>query len=336
MSKVLIVGGAGFIGSHVADELLKQGYEVVILDDLSRGFRENLSEEVKFIQGDVTEDKFIFDLFENEKFDYVYSLAAQSAIGLSNFIKNYNYGVNVMGNINLINASVKYDIKCFVFLSSIGVYGYQKPPFDEETSKPDPQDPYSISKYTIEKELEATHRMFGLDYVIFRPYNVYGERQDIGDRYRNVVGIFMKQTLEGNPITLVGEGEQKFAFTHVLDISEVIARAPFVEKARNQIFNIGAEPQPNSLKELAKEICEAMEVELKVVNIPKRKEAPEAFSSIEKAKRLFEWAPKINLKEGILRTSKWVKETGVRRVIDYVDVEIDKNLPPSWVKKRDI
>jgi len=335
MAKILVAGGAGFIGSHVVDELINEGNDVVILDNLCRGFLDNVNPKAEIVKGDVSDNNLILNLFDKHKFDYVFHFAAQSAIGLSNFIKRYNHNVNTMGSINLINASVIHDVKCFVFISTIGVYGSQTPPFDEEKTKPHPQDSYSISKYAIELELKTAKRMFDLDYVIFRPYNVYGERQDIGDRYRNVVGIFMRQVLENKPITLVGEGEQKFAFTYVSDISKVIAKSPFVKEAHNEIFNIGSEGEITSLKELAKIISDSMGAELNITHLPKRKEAAVAYSKIEKAKRIFNWRPTTKVKEGIKKTAEWVKKTGVRRVVELQDLEIEKNAPPSWKNEKD-
>ena len=335
MGKFLVVGGAGFIGSHIVDELIKKEHEVFILDDLTRGFKENVNSKATLIEVNITDENVVNELFEREKFDYVIHLAAQSAIGLSNFIKKFNHETNVIGSINLINASIKNDLKCFVFISTIGVYGENETPFDEEKTIPNPQDPYSISKYAIELELKASKRMFDLDHIIFRPYNVYGERQDIGDPYRNVVGIFMKQLLEEKPLTLTGEGEQKFAFTYVGDIAPIIANSVFVEEARNQVFNLGADTNPNTIKELAESVFEAFGKEENIKFIPKRNEVKEAFSSIEKAKRVFGWEPKISLKEGIGRTAKWAKETGVKRIIDVKDYEIEKNLPDVWKKKED-
>src|SRR5437867_11048966 len=135
----------------------------------------------------------------------------------------------------LINASVNHGVKCFVFTSSIAVYGRNQLPMTEDMV-PQPEDPYGISKYAVELDLRAAHEMFGLDYVVFRPHNVYGERQNTADRYRNVVGIFMNQVLHGQPMTVFGEGTQTRAFSHVDDVAPLIARAPLVPAAINQVF----------------------------------------------------------------------------------------------------
>ena len=218
----LVTGGAGFMGSHVADHLLAKGHNVVVLDDLSGGFRENVPAGATFVEGSITDHELIDRLFDRHSFDYVYHLAAYAAEGLSHFIKRFNYNNNLIGSVNLVNASINHEVKCFVFTSSIAVYGAGQSPMSEEMI-PVPEDSYGISKLAVEQELRVSHEMFGLDYVIFRPHNVYGERQNIGDRYRNVVGIFMNQLLRGEPMTIFGDGMQQRAFTHIDDVAPIIA-----------------------------------------------------------------------------------------------------------------
>src|SRR5438552_8873027 len=199
----IVTGAAGFIGSHVADELLKNGHRVVSLDDLSGGFDDNVPKGAKFVQGSILDHQLIDSLFSVHRFDYVSHLAAYAAEGLSHFIKRFNYTNNVVGSMNLINAAIRHEIDCFVFTSSIAVYGPITPPM-RETDVPTPEDPYGIAKLSVELDLAAAHRMFGLRYVIFRPHNVYGEYQNLGDPYRNVLGIFMNQIMQGQPMTIFG------------------------------------------------------------------------------------------------------------------------------------
>src|SRR6476660_5632781 len=185
MARALITGGEGFIGSHVARHCLGLGQEVVVLDDLSGGFEDHLPQGVQFVKGSITDHELVTELFEEHRFDYVYHLAAYAAEGLSHFIRRYNYTTNLVGSINLINEAVKHKVKCCVFTSSIAVYGKGQLPMTEDLT-PQPEDPYGVSKYAVELDLRAAHEMFGLNYVVFRPHNVYGELQNIGDRYRNV------------------------------------------------------------------------------------------------------------------------------------------------------
>src|SRR3984957_19474843 len=161
MAKSLITGGAGFIGSHVVKHCLGLGHEVVVLDDLSGGFEDHIPGGAVFVQGSVTDHALVTKLFAEWRFDYVYHLAAYAAEGLSHFIKRFNYTNNLIGSVNLINESVKHKVKCFVFTSSIAVYGALPPPMREDMV-PVPEDSYGIAKYAVEMELKVTHEMFGL------------------------------------------------------------------------------------------------------------------------------------------------------------------------------
>src|SRR3954462_9135337 len=232
---VLVTGGAGFIGSHVVRHCLDMGHEVVVMDDLSGGFEDHIPEGAVFVKGSVYDESLVEDLFNQYKFDYVYHLAAYAAEGLSHFIRRFNYNNNLVGSINLINESIKHKVKCFVFTSSIAVYGAGQLPMTENTV-PQPEDPYGVSKYAVEMDLKAAHEMFGLNYVIFRPHNVYGENQNIGDKYRNVIGIFMNQLMKGEPMTIFGDGTQTRAFSHIDDVAPYIARAAEQKVAQNQVF----------------------------------------------------------------------------------------------------
>jgi UDP-glucose 4-epimerase len=324
----LVTGGAGFIGSHVAEQLLKNGHQVVVLDDLSGGFADNVPEGAKFVEGSILDVDLIDRLFRDHSFTFVYHLAAYAAEGLSHFIKRFNYNNNLMGSINLINASVNYGVECFVFTSSIAVYGSGQTPMKEDTL-PTPEDPYGIAKLAVEQELKVSHEMFGLDYVIFRPHNVYGQRQNIGDRYRNVVGIFMNQILRGEPLTIFGDGTQLRAFTHINDVAPNIARCVEVPAARNQIFNIGAD-EPYAVNDLAKIVADTMGVQCKVIHFDARNEVKVAFSDHSKASRVFGSPATTPLPTGIRAMADWVKAHGSRESNVFENVEVMKNLPPSW------
>jgi UDP-glucose 4-epimerase len=327
-NKALVTGVAGFIGSHVADHCLRLGMEVVGLDDLSGGFAENVPAGVAFVRGSVTDVTLVESLFREHRFRYVYHLAAYAAEGLSHFIRRFNYETNLVGSVNLINESVKHDVECFVFTSSIAVYGASRTPMTEEMT-PLPEDPYGISKYAAELDLEAAHGMFGLPYVVFRPHNVYGERQNIADRYRNVIGIFMNQVMQGQPMTVFGDGTQTRAFSHVDDVAPIIARAPRVPAARNQTFNIGAD-RPYSVNDLATEVARAFGVEPKITHLPPRNEVLHAFSSHEKVARVFGERPAVPLRDGIARMAAWSRRRGAMAPTVFSNVEVRKNLPPSW------
>lgn len=331
MGNILVTGGAGFIGSHVTEELINRGHHVVVLDDLSGGFIDNLVERVEFVRGSINDVDLVNKLFQQTQFDYVYHLAAYAAEGLSHFIKRFNYNNNLIGSVNLINAAINTGVKCFVFTSSIAVYGASPElPMTEETPA-HPEDPYGIAKLAVEQELKVCQAMFGLDYIIFRPHNVYGERQNIGDKYRNVVGIFMNQILQGKPMTVFGDGTQTRAFSYIGDLAPIMAEAIDVPAAYNQIFNIGAD-QPYTVNELAESVARAMGVEPNLVHLPARNEVLNAYSSHEKVQRIFGERKLHNLEEGLSRMANWVRRHGARQSQKFEGIEVTKNFPKAWLE----
>jgi UDP-glucose 4-epimerase len=328
MSNVLVTGGAGFMGSHVAAELIKMGHQVLVLDDLSGGFRENVDPSAELLVGSVTDSALIATLFAAHRFEYVYHLAAYAAEGLSHFIKRFNYENNLLGSVNLINASINAGVRCVVFTSSIAVYGTNQVPMHEDLL-PVPEDSYGIAKLAVEQELRVSHDMFGLNYVIFRPHNVYGEHQNIGDRYRNVIGIFMNQLMQQQPLTVFGDGTQTRAFTHIADVAPVIAQGAFARQAYGQIFNVGADT-PYSVNELASAVGQAMGVRPVITYLPPRHEVLHAFCDHQKLARVFGVRAQVSLAEGLERMAKWAKWIGARQSQHFSHIEIDKHLPAIW------
>lgn len=328
MGTCLVTGGAGFIGSHVADELLKLGHRVIVLDDMSGGFNDNVPSKAEFVEGSVTDADLLQRIFETSRIDYVFHLAAYAAEGLSHFIKRFNYMNNVIGSVNLINVAINFDIKAFVFTSSIAVYGAAQLPMSEETI-PIPEDSYGIAKFAVEMELKSALHMFGLPYIIFRPHNVYGERQNIGDPYRNVIGIFMNNIMQHKPMTIFGDGSQTRAFSHISDVAPVIARSIHNQKAYNQVFNVGAD-KPYSVSDLATMVAKVMDVAPDISYLEKRKEVLHAFSSHEKVKEYFGLEHARSLEEGLMRMAQWVRQKGPRTSKPFMGIEIKKNLPQSW------
>jgi len=327
---VLVTGGAGFIGSHLVDELIDMKSTVVVLDDLSGGFRENVNERAHFLEGSINDEKLIKTIFDQYDFDYVFHLAAYAAEGLSHFIKKFNYENNLIGSINLINASINHGIKCFVYTSSIAVYGKNQLPMTEDMT-PVPEDSYGIAKSAVEQELKICKEMFGMDYIIFRPHNVYGERQNIGDRYRNVIGIFMNQIMQGRPLTIFGDGMQSRAFTYIKDVSPIIAKSICIKGAYNEIFNIGAD-DVYTVNELAEKVCELMGVELKIRYLDERNEVKHAYSSHDKLRKVFNYDPIYSLADGVKNMAEWAKNTGSRQSKHFENIEVRKNIPKSWAE----
>jgi len=328
--RVLVTGGAGFIGAHVARHLLDADRDVVVLDDLSGGYRENVPEGATFVEGSVTDPELVEDLFREHGFTHVFHIAAYAAEGLSHFIRRFNYTNNVVGSINVINSAIRAEtVERFVFTSSIAVYGPGQTPMTEALT-PEPEDPYGVAKYAVELDLAAAQRMFGLEYTIFRPHNVYGELQNIADTYRNVIGIFMNQLLSGRPMTIFGDGLQTRAFTHIDDVAPAIARSIELPASANETFNVGADT-PYTVLELAQTVARVLGVdEPEIEHLAPRQEVVHAFSDHSKLHSVFGEQPGVSLEEGLRRMAEWVQEVGVRPPVRFDSVEILRNLPPSW------
>ena len=328
MTVSLLTGGAVFIGAHVCNELIDKGHKVIVLDDLSGGFEENVNPKAIFIKGSITDHVLLEKIFNEYQFDYVYHLAAYAAEGLSHFIKRFNYTNNLIGSVNLINESVKHKIKCFVFTSSIAVYGRGQLPMREDML-PTPEDPYGISKLAVEMDLKSTHEMFGLNYVVFRPHNVYGEYQNLGDKYRNVVGIFMNQLMQGKPLTIFGDGKQTRAFSYIGDVAPYIANCVEVPAAYNQVFNIGAD-QEFTVNELAHTVCDVMGMSGQVRHLDARNEVMHAYADHGKVQKVFSIQSGYTLKEGLQLMADWAKTAGSKESDKFKGIEITEKLPAIW------
>jgi UDP-glucose 4-epimerase len=330
MKVSLVTGGAGFIGSHVAAELIKLGHKVIVLDDLSGGFEDNIPPGAIFIKGSITDDKLVEEIFSKNKIDYVYHFAAYAAEGLSHFIKRFNYENNLIGSINLINESVKHKIKCFVFTSSIAVYGSSEPPM-LETTTPQPEDPYAIAKFAVEQDLMATKEMFDLDYIIFRPHNVYGEKQNLGDKYRNVIGIFINQIMQNKPLTIFGDGKQTRAFSYIGDMAFSMANSVNIDEAKNHIFNVGADKE-YTIIELAKAVLKSMNANEELRHVDARNEVVHAWADHSKFNSILRPEKTTSLEEGLNKMIKWAYKTGIKPAPKFKNIEIYENLPPIWLE----
>jgi UDP-glucose 4-epimerase len=194
---------------------------------------------------------------------------------------------------------------------------------------PQPEDSYGIAKYSIEQELKITNRLFGLDYIVFRPHNIYGERQNLGDPYRNVIGIFMNQIMENKPLSIFGDGNQSRAFTYVRDVAPIIALAPLNNQAFGKVFNIGADT-PYTINDLVKLVAEAMDVDVELIHHDARKEVLHAYASHKLAKEFFNYPPETPLNIGLKKMAEWAKKNGSRQGKPFENIEISKNMPKHW------
>jgi UDP-glucose 4-epimerase len=293
--KSLVTGGAGFIGSHIVDKLIELGIEVIVIDNESAESNEEFywNDKAQNYKYDICDYEKTRQLYENV--DYVFHLAAEARIQPA--IKNPLLSVrtNVLGTATVLQCAREAGVKKVIYSSSSSGYGYNKIPNNEEQLD-DCLNPYSVSKISGEKLCSMYTKLFGLKTIIFRYFNVYGERQPLKGQYAPVVGIFLRQRLEGNPLTIIGDGEQRRDFTHVFDVvqANILAMTVDVEEVYyGQLYNVG--PGKNySINEIANVISDNQ------INIPPRiGESRETLANNQKIKTVFGWEPKINLMEWI-------------------------------------
>jgi UDP-glucose 4-epimerase len=328
--KVLITGAAGLLGANFSRHLLNKGYKVVGIDDLSGGYEDSVPSEMTFYKQDLSNRKAVEEIFSSEKPDYVFHFAAYAAEGLSPFIRNYNYTNNILSSANVINACINNEIKKVVFTSSMAVYGVGNPPFTE-SQLPTPEDPYGIAKYAVEMDLKLAHEMFGLKYSIVRPHNVVGIYQNIWDRYRNVIGIWIRKVLAGEPLTIFGDGTQIRAFSDIkfyMDPFEKLMTAH-----DGEIFNIGADKHYtiNEAAEAVINVAKELGINATKVHLEPRNEVHTAYCDHTKAHKLLGFKDNTDLHETIMKMFKWAQEQP-NRPMKNMDYEIEKNMYSFWKK----
>jgi len=328
--KVLITGVAGLLGANFSRHLLSKGYKVVGIDDLSGGYEESVPRDVTFYKQDLVNRKAIDGIFNKEKPDYVFHFAAYAAEGLSPFIRNYNYTNNVLASANVINACINNDVKKVIFTSSMAVYGIGDPPFTEE-QLPTPEDPYGIAKYAVEMDLKLAHEMFGLKYSIVRPHNVVGLYQNIWDRYRNVIGIWIRKALNNEPLSIFGDGTQVRAFSDIKYYMEPFEK--LMTSHDSEIFNIGANKYYtiNEAADAVITVAKELGINATKVHLEKRNEVHTAYCDHTKAHKLLGFNDDTNLHDMIMKMFKWAQEQP-ERPMKTMEYEIEKNMYSFWKK----
>ena len=316
MRKVLVTGGAGFIGSHVVDEYLRRDWEVVVLDNLSTGKRENVNQEAKFYQMDIT-DPGIDRLFIQEKFDLVNHHAAQIDVRISVRDPLLDAQTNILGTLNLLKNCLKYGVGNFIFISSGGaIYGeVDNLPAREEYPK-NPLSPYGVSKHTIEHYLYYYQHTFGLNYLALRYGNVYGPRQDpYGEA--GVIAIFSEKMLQGKRPFIFGDGRQLRDYVYVEDVAtanmmgtekiqELNRRDP--SSPDDLAYNVGTQ-KGSSVNLIYQSLAQITRFKMPPYHAPERKgEIRRIYLDIEKAERELKWKPTLDLREGLKRTVEWFRE----------------------------
>ncbi|MFL5463032.1 MAG: GDP-mannose 4,6-dehydratase [Gemmatimonadaceae bacterium] len=310
MPKVLVTGGAGFIGSHVADLFLDKGFEVVIVDDLASGKRENLPSQARFHQLGVNSSEFA-RLVKNEKFDVVAHLAAQIDVRKSVADPVNDATINILGTLNLMESLRASGARTRVVFTSTGgvLYGDFNTPPNAETYPKDPESPYAIAKLSIEYYLAYYGRVHGMDSVAVRFGNVYGPRQDPHGE-AGVVAIFCGRILDNRPLTVFGDGRQTRDYVYVGDVARSVwlaATSPLPQKGRldARAFNIGT-GVGTSVLEIASLLQEAAATKMPIEFAPHRPgEQQESFVNVAKAKSELGWVPEVSLRDGLAQTYNW-------------------------------
>lgn len=326
-TKVLITGVAGLIGSHFSRYLLDLGYEVYGIDDLSGGYRDYIDPRVKFYEFDLLDQAKLEQVFQEVKPQYVYHFAAYAAEGLSPFIRNFNYSNNVLASVNIINNCIEYGAK-LIFTSSMAVYGEQELPF-KETQTPQPVDPYGIAKYAVELDIKQAADQFGLKYTIVRPHNIIGIYQNIWDKYRNVIGIWIRRVLEGETICIFGDGKQRRAFSDIKFYMEPFAK--LMTEGNGETYNLGADQdfQLADVAVLVREIAREHGYNPRIEHLEARHEVKEAYCDHAEAKTDLDFKDGTDLRATIEEMFRWAKEQPSREV-RKMDYEINKNMYEFW------
>ena len=326
---ILITGVAGLLGSRFADWIIenKQDFNVIGIDDLSGGYAENINTDVKFIKGNLL-DIDLNTLFTENKISYVFHFAAYAAEGLSPFIRAYNYNNNLIATTKLINASIKHNIERFIFTSTLAVYGHGNGGLFDENDIPKPIDPYGVAKFACEMDIQIAGEQHGLEWCIIRPHNVYGKKQNIWDKYRNVLGIWMNQNLNSLPMTIFGDGHQTRAFSYIDDSLEPLWNAGFSQKSNNQIINLGG-IEETSIKEAADILISVMGSG-KLEHLEARHEVKHSIPTYKKSIDLLGFEHKTSLENGLKVMWEWAKKQPKRDMYVWENYELDKGIYSYW------
>ena len=323
---ILITGVAGLLGSRLADYLISKNYTVIGIDDLSGGYRENINDKVIFYELNILSEE-VDNIFSKYSPNIVYHFGAYAAECLSPFIRKYNYTNNLTATAGIVNNCIKHKIDRLVFTSSIAVYGDQEPPFDEDLYL-QPKDPYGVAKAACERDIQIAGEQHGLDWCIVRPHNVYGINQNIWDKYRNVLGIWMYQKLNGESISIFGDGEQTRAFSYIDDCLDPFLKCGFDPKASKEIFNLGGtkEYSINTLAEIFSEVVGGIDINY----FEPRHEVKHAFPTYDKSVEILDYSDTICLKDGVSRMWEWAKTQPRRKRELWDEYEIDNGMYDYW------
>ncbi len=292
MAKIIVTGGAGFIGSNLVDALIEKGHEVLVIDNLSTGKKENINKKAEFVEEDLRYYDRIHPFFKD--IDFVFHEAALPRIPLSIEKPQESNEINIKGTLNALVAAKFFGVKRFIYAASSSALGGQATLPMKEDASCDPLNPYALQKYVGELYCKIFFSIYGLPTVALRYFNVYGPRQPREGSYTPVIGIFLTQKGRGEKMTITGDGQQTRDFTHVFDVVRANIAAMESDKVgHGEVINIGG-GHNHSVNEIAAMIGG------EAIHVPARPgEMPDTLADITKAKTLLGWQPEITLQEGI-------------------------------------
>ncbi|MBI4119962.1 MAG: NAD-dependent epimerase/dehydratase family protein [Parcubacteria group bacterium] len=337
--KILITGSAGFMGSHIYDRLhdLKK-YKVFGVDDLSGGFMRNVSQKKYFTKLYIRSREKTAEYINKLKPDTIFHLAADATEGRSQFTPFSAMDRNLLAYLNLLVPAIKNGVKKIILVSSMSVYGNQQVPF-RESMTPAPEDIYGVAKAAMESVTRIMSTVYGFKYVIIRPHNVYGPRQNLSDPYRNVVGIFINRLGQGKNFYIYGDGLQQRAFSYISDVTTAMVKAAFSKKCQNNTINVGSNENVtlNHLKDIIlKEFFgKKAPPQFNPEYLPSRpQEVKLAYSSHETMRKLLGNIKQTSLETGLKKTIAWAKTLGPQKFkyLDSLELE-HKHIPQTWKKK---
>ena len=327
---ILITGVAGLLGSRLADWIINEKgdeYNVIGVDDLSGGFKENINSNIKFYKLDLVNDP-ISKVFNKHKIYYVYHFAAYAAEGLSPFIRSFNYDNNLKSTALIVNECIKNNVKRLIFTSTLAVYGHGNGGVFDEKQQQAPIDPYGVAKYACEMDIQIAGKQHGLDWCIIRPHNVYGIKQNIWDKYRNVLGIWMFQYINNKPMTIFGDGRQTRAFSYIDDSLEPLWNAAIRSEASKEIINLGGIVESTIID--ANNILKEIIGDGKTVFMEARHEVKYSIPTYKKSIDILSFEHKTNLKEGLENMWKWAIKQSNRKRFKWSNYELEKGIYSFW------
>lgn len=330
--RVFITGIAGFLGSHLADKFLEEGYAVVGCDNLMGGYLDNVPKGALFHQTDCNDFKRLTPLMADV--DIVYHCAAAAYEGLSVFSPHFVTQNIVTATSGTVSAAAACGVERFVLCSSMARYGTNDVPFTEDMV-PRPQDPYGIGKWSCELLLQNIAETHGMEWVVAVPHNIIGPRQRYDDPYRNVAGIFINLMLQGRQPYIYGDGNQKRCFSFVSDVVDPLLRMATLDTCVGEVINIGPDDQFVTINELAMTLARLLDFDLHPIRIEERpNEVYLANCSAEKARRILGYRPTVQFEEGLAVMIDWIRSRGVRPFKHHLDLEISTpHTPKIWSQK---